>query len=152
MIAARLLHQVYATVTVVFRLGVGLYSHPSITRICTSNSSLSISFPPGRRHQYFQAPELVSAVCDIIIAVSMTYYFKPTQQIVHRLMRLIIETETLTGDIPRCLLLLQSKTLIQGMILLQPPSQSFIWPCSYTQAIPHTGKPRLECSEHCTPT
>jgi len=47
-----------------------------------------------------------SAVCDIIIAVSMTYYlsrrgtdWKPTQKVVHKLIRLFIETGTLTATI-----------------------------------------------------
>ena len=47
-------------------------------------------------------------------------------------MHLIIETGTLTGDIPRCFLLLQSKTLTWGDDLLQPalfllPSHSTYW-------------------------
>jgi len=47
-----------------------------------------------------------TAVCDIIIAASMTYYlsrrridYKPTQKMVHKLIRLIIETGTLTATI-----------------------------------------------------
>jgi hypothetical protein len=47
-----------------------------------------------------------SAVCDIIIAASMTYYLsqwrtdsKPTQQLVHRLIHLVIETGILTATV-----------------------------------------------------
>ena len=35
-------------------------------------------------------------------------------------------------------------------LLLQPPSQSSIWSCFYSQDILHTGKPRLEFLEKCT--
>ena len=73
---------------------------------------------------------------------------------VDRLIRLIIETGTLTGDIPPFFFCFTIKTLTgEGgyyYLLLQPPSQSSIWSCSYSQAILPTGKPQLEFLEKYT--